>query len=97
MRLLSRRSAALSVICGSALGSAPAGAAVEASEQARIEAEAVKAYVAKSEAEKLAANVTAPRLLMVENAVRSGKNQETELTRRQKIVHPFLHLQRKKH
>jgi len=56
MRLLSRRSAALSVICGAALGSAPAGAAVEPSEQARIEADAVKAYLAKSEAEKLAAS-----------------------------------------
>src|SRR4051812_25959177 len=56
MHLLSRRSAALSVICGAALSSAPARAAVEASEQARIEAEAVKAYIAKSDAEKLAAS-----------------------------------------
>jgi len=56
MRTLSRRSATFAMISTTALGSAPAIAAVDPADQARIEEDAVKAYLAKSEAEKTAAS-----------------------------------------
>ena len=56
MRILSRRSATLAMMSCAALASRPAAAAVDPSDQTRIADEAVKAYLAKSEAEKTAAS-----------------------------------------